>query len=153
MEIKAYIKEGHLFIENFFLTEKIKLDAIDNILIYHHGERYENRICFYLLEPIIYENQKKTFWSKLLFYSFLLFNKERLIIEERYHNKDLSNILNKLKDNLKEIIIPNLEGSMFWKTRDNGYEIPMVKLVYSKKGLGLVNVLKKYRKMINENEL
>jgi len=126
MEIKAYIKEGHLFIENFFLTEKIKLDAIDNILIYHHGERYENRICFYLLEPIIYENQKKTFWSKLLFYSFLLFNKERLIIEERYHNKDLSNILNKLKDNLKEIIIPNLEGSMFWKTRDNGYEIPMV---------------------------
>lgn len=153
MEIKTYVKEGHLIIENFFLTEKIKLEAIDNILIFHHGERYENRIYFYLLEPIIYENQKKTFWSKLLFNIFLFFNNEHLIIEQRYHNKDLSKILNVLDDNLKEINIPILEGSMYWKTRDNGYEIPMVKLVYSKKGLGLANVLKKYKKIINENEL
>lgn len=153
MKIKAYVKNGYLFIENFFLIEKINLDTIDNILIFHHGERYENRICFYLLEPIIYECPSKTFWSKLLFNIFLFFNKERLIVEDQYHNHDLSIILNELKDNLKEVEIPTLEGSMFWKTRDNGYEIPMVKLIYSKKRLGLVNVLRKYKKIVKNNEL
>lgn len=153
MEIKVYIEKKYLVIENFFLIERIKLDAIDNILIFYHGERYDNRIYFYLLEPIIYEGNKKTFWSNLLFNIFLLFNKETLVIEEKYHNKDMLKILTVLKDNLPSIIIPNLERSQFWKTIDNGYEIPRVKLIYSKKGLGLVNVLKKYGILINREDL
>lgn len=149
MEIKVYSENDYLIIENFFLIEKIKFDAIDAILIFHHGERYENKIYFYLREPIIYKNQEKRFYSNLLYKIFVFFNKEPLIIEEKYHNEDLLNILYELKNNLNGIEIPNLQGSMFWKTKDNGYEIPMAKLIYSKKGLGLVNVLKKYGKLVN----
>lgn len=126
------------------MIEKINLDSIENILIFHHDERYEYLITFYLLMPIKYIG-KKTFWSKILFPIFLIFHKDKMKIEEKFHDGDLLTIFTLLQDNLKNVKIPNMEeNSLFWKTTDSGYSIPLVKLVYSKNEQGLSEVLKKY---------
>lgn len=148
MDFNIQCNKGFLIIENFYRSEKIKIDSIEEILIFHHGERYNNRINFYLNSAIIYEQKGKNIFNKILFNIFTFFHKEKYVIEEKYHDPVLIKLLNTLNNNLPSIIVPkDLENSMFWKTIDNGYSFPMVKLIYSRKKMSLKDVLKKYNKI------
>lgn len=58
-----------------------------------------------------------------------------------------------------EIILSNvnmptsLNKSLFWNENSNNRNFSQVKLVYSKMNMSLSDVLMKYNKTINENEL
>ena len=152
--LKIYSSNGFLIFEDFIVREKIRFTAIENIIIYHVGETYNNQINFYLSEAIIYQNINEKWWSKWLYKLFLKTHSDTYKIEESYSDDHIYIILSLLQENLSGVSIPNdLENSMFWKTTDQGYELPRVKLIYSKKGLSLVDVLKKYGKMIDKNNL
>ncbi len=148
MEFNLHCNNGFIIIENFYRIEKIKIDSIEEILIYHHGERYNNRINFYLNNPIIYEQKGKNIFNKMLFNVFIFFHKEKYTIEEKYDDKNLMKLLKILNSNLTNTVVPeDLENSMFWEATDKGYSFPMVKLIYSRKGTGLNKILEKYDKI------
>lgn len=152
--LKIYSSNGHLVFEDFIVREKIRFDAIEDILIYHVGETYNNQINFYLSQPIVYENINGSWWSKLLYKLFLKTHSDRLTIEEGYSDENISVILSVLQENLTGVSAENdLQNSIFWKTVDQGYEVPRAKVVYSKNGSGLVDVLKKYGKMIDKKDI
>lgn len=149
--VRIYSSNGFLVFEDFIVREKINFKAIEDILIYHVGETYNNQINFYLTEPIIYENISGSWWSKLLYKLFLKTHSDRFTIEEGYSDDNISVILSILQENLAGVSDENdLQNSMFWKTIDQGYEVPRAKVVYSKNGSGLVDVLRKYGKMIDK---
>lgn len=150
MGIKIYSINNSLVIEDSPIRQIIKYNDIQSVIIYNVNETYNNQLDFYLEGPIIYEEMKNKWWSKLLFNLYLSTHKDRYKIEISYVDDLLILILDELYGNLINVSIPNdLNESMFWKTRDSSYNIPGFKLVYSKLGLGLYDTLKKYKKVIN----
>lgn len=150
--INVYTINGSIVIESktVRIRETISYNFIEGILIRHVNETYENQMDVFLSKPIKYENIGKHFFHKLIFFIFLLFHKNRHIIEMSYSNEDLFLILKEIKNNIPNIKIPSsLNKSLFWDEISQNHSIPMAKLVYSREGLNLIDFLRKFKILKN----
>lgn len=151
-EITVYTKNNSLVIESKVvkIREIISYESIEDIIIIHVNETYDNQMILYLSKPIQYENIGKHFFHKIFFHVYLLFHKNRLVIDISQNNDDLYLIINEIKKNLLSKKMPSsLDRSLFWEEESNNHNLPMVKLIYSKNGLNLAEILKKYGKLID----
>lgn len=141
-----YLKNNDLVIENSFTTEKIRLDSIDDVIIFHAQERGRFKIFIFSNLPVIFEAKSETFINKLVLSVFKTFNKNSNEIKTHFEEKEVNTLLKILADNLDNVMIPNdLERSLLWRETDNGFQIKGTKLIYSKDKLGLAEVLKKHK--------
>lgn len=151
-DISVYTKNNCLVIESKIIKvrEIISYNSIENIIMLHVNETYDNQMTFYLSQPIQYENIGKHFFHIILFQIYLLFHKNKLVVDVSQRNDDLYLIMNEIKKNLFSTNIPlTLDRSLYWNEESNKQNFSMIKLVYSKKGLELSEVLKKDEKLIN----
>ncbi|MEY8758271.1 hypothetical protein [Chryseobacterium tongliaoense] len=138
-----------MIFETFFLLQKVSFDSIEDILISHVQVQTRHKISIYLNQPVINELKQGTFINRLLFFVFKAFNKNPYEIIAQYENTELVALLKILKENLDHVTIPDdIDKSILWRTVDNGFRIPRTKLIYSKSGLGLAEVLKKHHLLI-----
>lgn len=149
--ITIFKKDQFLCLESFFLTEKISFDSVEDVLIFHMSKQQSHRVYIFLNKPIMYELKSESFFNKILFSIFKIFNKNPLEIKTELEEKELSLLLEILEENLDNVLIPNdLDNSILWRTIDKGIKIPRTKLIYSKNKLSLADVLKKH-KILLEN--
>ncbi|SDQ42573.1 hypothetical protein SAMN05421664_1562 [Chryseobacterium soldanellicola] len=140
-----YLKNNDLVIENSFTAQKIRLDSIDDVIIFSAQERGRFKVFIFTTLPIITEAKSETFINKLVFSAFKTFNKNSNEIKTHFEEKEVNTLLKILADNLDNVMISNdLEGSLLWRETDNGFTIKGIKLIYSKNKLGLAEVLKKH---------
>lgn len=155
-DIKIYTKNYSLIIDSKIIKirEIVPYKNIEAITITHVNETYENEMHMFLSKPIEYENIGSFFFHKIIFSIYLLFHRNRNIISMSYSNDDLLLILNEIKNNLSNVNIPtSLNKSLFWIENSDNHNFSQVKLIYSKSNMTLLDVLTKYNKIIDENEL
>jgi len=142
---KIYRNDRFLCLESFFVTEKISFDSIEDILIFHVMKQQSHRICIFLNSPVFYELRSESFFNKLLFSLYKLFNRNSLEIKIQLEENDLAVLFQVIETNLPDVRIPDIRSSLLWRTVDGGFKIPRVKLVYSRSNSGLAATLKKYK--------
>lgn len=151
MSYKAYIENEFLIIESFFLKEKIRIKSIDDIIILHHRGWNEHRIFIYLSEPIQHDLVKNSFFNKILYQIFILSKPAKYKIQEAYNDELIINILRILKQHLPTLEEPkDLDSSHIWMVIDEGMHFHITKLVYSRKGLGLKQVMLKHKILLEK---
>ena len=151
-DIKVYTTNCSLIIDSKIIKirEIIPYKNIEAITITHVNETYENEMLVYLSKSIEYENLGIFFFHKIIYSIYLLFHRNRNLISMSYSNDDLFLILNEIKNNLSNVSIPtSLNKSLFWSENSDNHNFSQVKLIYSRFNLSLLDVLKKYNKIKN----
>lgn len=149
-DITVYTKNSSLIIDSRIIKirEIIAYKSIEDIIITHVNETYDNEMLIFLSKNIEYENIGKYFFHKILYLIYLFFHRTRNRITISYSNSDLLLILDEVKNNLSNVNIPtSLDKSLFWNENSNSFNCSQVKLIYSKNNLSLSDVLKKYNKI------
>lgn len=132
--------------ENLLMISKINLQSIDEILIFHYTPSGSHRFYMFLNQPIQYELKQNTFLHKSLFSVFKIFNNDSYAIKKVYQDTYLQQILKMIEDHLHGTALPiNLDQSFAWQTVDQGVNFRKVKLIYSKNGLSLGEVMRKHK--------
>ncbi len=149
---KIYGTGQFLCLESFFVTEKISFESIENILIFNIMKQQSHRICIFLNRPVFYELRSASFFNKIFFSLYKLFNENSLEIKIELEERDLAIFFQVIEANLPDARIPDTANSLLWRTIDGGFKIPRVKLIYSKSNSGLAETLKKYQMLITESQ-
>lgn len=140
------VKGNFLVDENPLLITKINVQSIDEILIFHYTPSGSHRFYMFLNQPIQYELKHHNVLNKILFSIFKTFNTNSFAIKKVYQDDELKPILKIIDDSLNGALLPiDLDQSFAWQTVDEGINFKKVKLIYSKNGLGLNEVMRKYK--------
>lgn len=143
MANKFYIENNNLIIEDIIMLEKIKISSFDDIIISRIYPKNKYRIFMFFSNPIEYE-AKKGIFNKMICAIFK-HNNNPLEIKRVYYDSDAEQLLNIIKQILPSANIPNIKDSVFWKTEDEDINFKRTKLVYSRDGLGLKQVMLKHK--------
>lgn len=66
-------------------------------------------------------------------------------IKRVYYDSDTEQLLNTIKQILPSANIPSIKDSLFWKKEDENTNFKRTKLVYSREGFGLKQVMLKHK--------
>lgn len=143
MSNKFYIENNNLIIENFITLEKIKISSIDDIIISRIYPKNKYRIFIFFTNPVEYD-AKKGFFNKII-YSIFKNNNNTMEIKRVYYDSDTEQLLNTIKQILPSANIPSIKDSLFWKKEDENTNFKRTKLVYSREGFGLKQVMLKHK--------
>ncbi|SDD43496.1 hypothetical protein [Pedobacter soli] len=153
MFYKIYLENNDLIIETFLLKEKIAINSIDDIIISYHRGWNEHKLFTYFNKPVQYELSRKTWFYKILFQIFLMFNTEKFRIYRAYDNELITRMFSLLKPYLPTLVETknlDLRNSFIWMTFDEGGQFKQMKLVYSREGLGLKRVMLKHKILLEK---
>lgn len=151
MSDKVYLEKEFLIIKSSFLTEKIKISSIEDIIILHHRGWNEHRIFMFLNEPIQYGLANNFFFNKIFNQVLLLSKPSKYKIQEAYNDELIVDMFRILKQHLPTLQEPTeLDSSHIWKSIDEGVHFHKTKLVYSRESLSLKKIMIKH-KILNPN--
>ena len=150
MDIKIYSNSKFLIYEFLNIRTKINYEDINDIIIYYIDDSiYNNKMDIYLNQPVKYELIKKNTISRIIYFFFLLFHKNKYLVEIEETTENLKKIFFEFRKNMKITnSINDFDDSLFWETNEKKYSFKGVKLVYSKNNDTLGEILKNKDRLI-----
>lgn len=143
-----YFKDNYLVIEDSVMLGKIDINSFDDIIISHEFPRRTYKLNMFFTKPVQYE-PKKGFINKIICIIFK-HNNNPNEIKRSYYDVNAERLLLMIEQCLPDADIPDLKNSVYWKTTDKKMFFDNVKLIYSKEGLGLSDVLRKHNMLIGK---
>ncbi|WP_347217736.1 hypothetical protein [Chryseobacterium sp.] len=142
---KYYLEDHFLVLENPFLKEKIAFSSIDDIVIYHQFPSRKYSLYLFFTQPIQYEQKKG--WLNKIICSIINNNNNPYQIKRTYYDNEIEPLLALLKKGLPEADLPDLKGSLFWRTDEGKNAFSHMKTMYSREKKSLADILKKHGMM------
>jgi hypothetical protein len=145
MFYKFSLENSFLIIENTFLTEKIAINSIDDIVISSQFPSRKYSLYLFFTQPIQYE-EKKGWWNKIIC-AIINNNNNPYQIKRSYYDNEIEPLLALIKKGLPEADLPDLKNSLFWRTDDGKNIFSKMKVMYSRKRIPLADILRKHGMM------
>lgn len=149
MFYKFYIENNHLIIEDSIALKKIDITSFDDIIISHNYPTRKYHVSMFFTKPVKYE-PRQGFLNKIICAIFKHNNSNSLEIKNTYYDVDMEQLLINIKQILPTANIPNLDSNILWNTEDEGMNFRKTKLVYSREGLGLKQVMLKHKILLEK---
>lgn len=150
MFYKFYIEDKHLVIEDSIVLKKVDVTSFDDIIISYNYPTRKYHVSMFFTKPVKYEPRQG--FLKRMICAIFKHNNDLMEIKRVYYDSDTEKLLNIIKQILPSANIPNIKDSVFWKTDDEGMRFHRTKLVYSREGLGLKQVMLKHKILLkNDN--
>lgn len=145
MFYKFSLENSFLIIENTFLTEKIAINSIDDIVISSQFPSRKYSLYLFFTQPIQYE-EKKGWWNKIIC-AIINNNNNPYQIKRSYYDNEIEPLLALIKKGLPEADLPDLKNSLFWRTDDGQNTFSKMKVMYSRERIPLADILRKHGMM------
>lgn len=145
MFYKFSLEDSFLIIENTFLTEKIAINSIDDIVISSQFPSRKYSLYLFFTQPIQYE-EKKGWWKKIIC-AIINNNNNPYQIKRSYYDNEIEPLLALIKKGLPEADLPDLKNSLFWRTDDGQNTFSKMKVMYSRERIPLADILRKHGMM------
>lgn len=145
MFLNKYIEGDFLVIETIFFKEKIRIDSIDDVVIFNKYPSRKYAIYMFFTQPIKYEANKG--WINRIFTFIHVHNNNPCTIKRTYYDHEIEPLLLMIKKCLPEADLPDLKKSSYWRTDDGTNIFSKMKVIYSREKLLLANIFRKHGMM------
>ncbi|MCS4302179.1 hypothetical protein [Chryseobacterium sp. BIGb0232] len=146
MFYKFSLNDSFLVIENTFLSEKIDINSIDDIVISNEFPAKKYSLYMFFTKPIQYEPKKG--WLNKMIFLISNNNSNPYEIKRTYYDHEIEPLLILIKKGVPDADLPELKNSLFWRTDDGTNVFSKMKVMYSREKRSLTDIFKKHGMMM-----